>query len=71
MDGIEVGRLHDHTCVPDPETIKLMKLKNQMKTHAKETMDKTQDILNNAVSGQTGSAWTVTGRRDDETRFAT
>ena len=50
---MEVGRLHDHTCVPDPETIKLMKLRNQMKARAKETMDNTRDILNNAVSGQT------------------
>ena len=53
MDGMEVGRLHDHTCIPDPETIKLMKLRNQMKARAKETMDNTRDILNNAVSGQT------------------
>ena len=53
MDGMEAGRLHDHTCVPDPETIKLMKLRNQMKARAKEAMDKTRDILNNAVSGQT------------------
>ena len=71
MGGMEVGRLHDHTCVPDQETIKLMKLRNQMKARAKKTMDKTRDILNNAVSGQTQCAWTVTVRRDDETRYTT
>ena len=53
MDDLEVGRLHAHTCVPDPEKVKVMKLRSEMKTRTKETMDKTRDILNNAVGGQT------------------
>ena len=53
MDGLEVGRLHAHTNVPDPEKVKVMKLRTEMKTRATETMDKTRDILNNAVGGQT------------------
>ena len=51
MDGLEVGRLHAHTCVPDPQKVKVMKLRSEMKTRAKETVDKTGDISNNAVGG--------------------
>ena len=33
---------------PDPEKVKVMKLRSEMKTRARETMDKTRDILDNA-----------------------
>ena len=52
MDGLEVGRLHVHTHAPDPEKVKLMKLRSEVKTRAKQTMDNTRDIINNAVAGQ-------------------
>ena len=50
LDCLEVGRLCEHTHVPDLEKEIVIKLRSQMKNHAKETMDKTRDILNN---GQT------------------
>lgn len=52
MDDIEVGRLHMHTHAPDPEKIRLLKMRNEMKNRAKETMDGTRDILHAAVAAQ-------------------
>ena len=68
MDGLEVGRLHVHTHAPDPEKVKLVKLRSEMKTRAKQTMDNTRDIINNAVAGQVqevlGLHYTVHGNKN-------
>ena len=51
-DGWPGSRIFARTYAPDPEIVKLMMIRSAMETCAKQTMDSTRDILNNAVAGQ-------------------
>ena len=52
LKGIFHGRTPDHRCQPDPEKIQTMKVRDQMKQRAQNTMENTRGILSGAVAGQ-------------------
>ena len=52
LNQVEVCRLYEHRYAPDPEKIRVLKIKGEMKHRAQNIAEKTRDVLSGAVAGQ-------------------
>ena len=52
VDDQVVGRLNQHTHLPQPEAVQAAKVRANMKDRAITTMEKTRDIISGSASEQ-------------------